>query len=468
MNKYILNSEKAKINTLTEELSKSLKVNENNITKIKNKFYNIIRTNKDSSIEDIIASFIDSLAKELEPLLKENITPGLQAGIKNKYFSTKVLGGYYNNHLNKPIEEDTMFSFDSIAKLLTSSIILKGIENNDFNLSTTIHELDESFNLNTSIESILKYTALIRTEKRIDNLSRQETISILKKVHENLEEKEKYKNFYEYNDIGYIILRLSINNFLEKLNNILELIDKNNLTYKNYQYKDKITGGKINEEFITPDTKGRDIIFPGHTGLYGNIDGLINLFYKIIYTEDIISNNSKTKTFQQPYTDPIVYNSDGSQKLGKNNSPQYMAKIAGIYRKPNGITNPNYDKLASCDMSNNTTDKAIASTGTCGSWVVGDNLEYNNKFSIYIGGLLTNPYTLVNKGTYKNKINNIPNSNIQVNSKGVILGYQTKLNKYKEIITEYGLLLELLTEYIKEQDKQALNNAKKTLIRHIK
>lgn len=69
-----------------------------------------------------------------------------------------------------------------------------------------------------------------------------------------------------------------------------------------------------------------------------------------------------------------------------------MAKIADIYRKPTGITDISYNKLASCDMSSLTTILASSSTGTCGSWVVGDDLSHQNKFGTYIGGLLTNPY----------------------------------------------------------------------------
>ena len=135
-----------------------------------------------------------------------------------------------------------------------------------------------------------------------------------------------------------------------------------------------------------------------------------------------------------------------------------MAKIAGIYRKPNGITSPDYSKMASCDISEISTDNAKASTGTSGAWTVYDNIE---NFGSYVGGLLTNPYSYVKKDFYENSRNEIPNTNLTVNQNGVILGYQTKLNYYKDLITKYGLLLELLTKYIEKEDKKALDSTRK-------
>lgn len=468
MNNYLLKNEKKKIENITKDLSKSINVKPEELDNIKKQFYTIIENCKDASIEDILEYYTRMLINEIKPLLENNITPGLQVGIKNDYFQINTYGGKYNKYsYSKDIEENTMFSFDSISKLITSTITMQEINNNNFTLNTNINEINKDFTLNTSIESILKFTAMIRTEKRIENLSLEETIEILKKCKENLIEKNNYKNFYEYNDIGYMILRLSINNFLTKLNNFLKIIDKNNLTYQNIENKDNITGGKISEEYFTPDKKGREIPFPGHTGLYGNINGLLNMFYQIIYTENIINKYDKEILFKQPYKNPKVYNKDGSQKMGQNQSPQYMAKIAGIYRKPNGITDNNYNKLASCDMSNKTTNASIASAGTCGSWVTGDNLNYNNKFGTYVSGLLSNPYSLIENTTFKEKTNNIPNSPLQVTSNGIIIGYHKILNKYKEIITNYSLLLELITEYIKEIDNNALEKTNKKLIKKI-
>ena len=141
-----------------------------------------------------------------------------------------------------------------------------------------------------------------------------------------------------------------------------------------------------------------------------------------------------------------------------------MAKVSGIYRLPNGINNPNYSKIASCDMSDKTTNEAKASTGTCGSWIVTDNLNSNNKFGKYIGGFLTNPYSCIETKNYKDN-ERIPGTPHIVNQKGVILRYQTVLNKYKEIITKYGIILEIITEYIKEIDINALKRANKAYIK---
>ena len=468
MNKYLLDTEKKKIDYLTEELYNSLNQNNLDLTNIKNEFTNIITHCKDYNIEDIINYYFTSLINKLSPLLEENITPALQFGIKTDNFLLTAFGGKYNKYNNSPnINENTFFSFDSISKIITSTITMQEIRNNNLTLNTKLNEYNNNLNLDTSIESILKFTAHIRTEKRIENLSQEETISILKKCKENLEEKKEYKNFYEYNDIGFMILRLSINNFLDKLDNLISTIDKNNLTYKNLEQKENITGGKLTEEFITQDQKGRSIPFPGHTGLYGNITGLLNLFNGIIFTESILYNKEKEQLFKQPYIDPIVYNKDGSIKVGKKKLTMYTAKIAGIYRKPKGITEENYNKLVSCDMSNYTTDNSKSAAGTCGSWVTGDDLLYNNKFGIYVSGLLTNPYSFTENKEYPNDINNIPNTPHQVNKKGKILGYHSRLNEYKEILTEYSLILELITEYIKDIDEYSLDKSNKKYIRKI-
>lgn len=458
MDKYLLKSERDRIHSLVSILANKLNLPENKIN-IKDQFYHLIKENKDSSIIDLLNDYLDSFCLKMGTLLQEKITPAIQFGIQNEYFSVIGYGGKYNGYEHEAdINENTFFSFDSISKLLTSVLMMQEVREKRASICTSVHHYNPDFSLNASIESILKFTALIRTEKRIDNLSKEETINILKKVKEDLSLKSEYKNFYEYNDIGYMILRLSTNDFLKKLDSLLSMIDPINLTYDWKKAKENITGGKIGEEFITPDLKGRDILFPGHTGLYGNIDGLLQLFYKILYTEDILTSLEKKILFEQPYLDPTVYTKDGTQLIGKNQSPQYMAKISGIYRKPTGINSNSYDKMASCDMSNLTTDFSKASTGTCGSWVMGDDLSIQNKFGTYIGGLLTNPYSYILPGNYPESKNLIPNTNLTVNQKGVILGYQSKLNSYKEIITDYGLLLELITEYIKETDSTVLSN----------
>ena len=308
---------------------------------------------------------------------------------------------------------------------------------------------------------------MIQTEKRIDNLSKEETIAILKNVRENIKEKNMYKNYYQYNDIGYMILRLSVPDFLDRLDELLMSIDKNNLTYKNIENIYNITGGKFGEEYITPDTKGRGILFPGHTGVYGNIEGLLNLFDNIFYNNKILTLEERETLLRQPYIDPVVYNKAGKQMVGKNNSLQYMAKVAGVYRKPLNIKDINYNKLASCDLASLTTDMALASAGTCGSWVMGDNLSSDNQFGSYVGGILTNPYSYVNVGKYPDTINMIDGTELIVNQNGVILGYSGKLNHYKEVICEYGILLELLTEYIKSTDINVTLGKKYKLVKRL-
>ncbi len=468
MEKYLLLEEKKKIHSLVIELCQKLNKNEECLESIQKQFQTLIKETKDDSIDDLLDFFTNTFLENMKHLLKEGITPAMQVGIQNDFFTVLGYGGTFNGDKNsKEIEKDTFFSFDSVSKLVTSVIIMIMVKEGKIKLTDTPEHINSEFSLNSPIESILKFTAMIKTEKRIDYLKKDETITILKNVRENLELKKEYKNFYEYNDIGYMILRQCINDFLEQLDSLLEKIDSKNLTYQWNKYMDKITGGKLTEEYITQDPKGRDILFPGHTGLYGNIEGIIQLYQKILYSDTILTEDEKKLLFTQPYLDPIVYNKDGTQAIGKNNSYQYMTKVAGIYRKPKGITDISYDKMTSCDMSNLTTDLAKASYGCCGSWVIGDDLSYQNHFGTYVGGILTNPYSMIEPGIYPERVNLIPNSNLTVNQKGTIWGYSPKLNFYKELITEYGLLLELLTAYIQENDAKVLDSKKYKKVRKI-
>ena len=81
-----------------------------------------------------------------------------------------------------------------------------------------------------------------------------------------------------------------------------------------------------------------------------------------------------------------------------------------------------------------------------------DNLSYQGHFGSYTAGILTNPNSCVKIGTFPEKSNQIPNTNVIVNQNGIVQGHSKKLNHYKEVMTEYGIILELLTEYLKETD----------------
>lgn len=470
MNDYFLLDKKRNIKKLIKDLSIVLNTDIDTLSFLEEKLNFITLNNKSNSLEELLEIYFSLLESEMINLIKRRLTPAFQFGIKNKYFT---FIGYYGKSKattdSEDINENTYFSFDSISKIITSIITMMIIRDGKASFDSSINSFNPNYNMDASIKDILKFTAMIQTDKRIDNLSKEETIEILKNCRQNLLEKSKYKNYYQYNDLGYMILRLSIKDFLERLDIVLKLIDPNNLTYKNTENKKIITGGKINCEHITPDPKGREILFPGHTGLYGNIEGLLNLFSKIFYSNTILSKEELDLLLSQPYHDPITYTKLGNIATSKNGNPLYMAKVAGIYRKPNNIIDSNYDKMVSCDFSNLTTDNAKASAGTCGSWVMGDNLSYNNLFGPYVGGILTNPYSYVKEGTYTGANNIIINTNLTVNEKGVILGYSSKLNPYKNIIAKYGILLELLTEYIKNTYKEELSDNKQiTYIKKLK
>lgn len=466
MTKYLLSEEIKRVHDISVLLQEKLKQNNNSLDYIYKQFYNFIKDNRECSIEDILNNYFELFNNNMIDLVDEKYTNGMQIGIQNKTFSITGYKGKISNKNNSSLVNDkTYFSFDSISKILISILAMQEVRNGNLEFNTPLCNFYQDFDMQANLEDILKFTALIRTEKRIDNLSREETISILKKCRDNIEEKSKYKNFYQYNDIGYMILRQCIPDCLKKLDELLIKIDDENLIYKWNEHLTEVTGGRINQEFITPDLKGRDIYFPGHAGIYGNITGLLNLFQKFLYSKDILTSKEREKLFSQPYVESVVYDKEGNQARGKNNSLQYMSKVAGVYREPYGIDDPNYKKLASCDMSSLTTREAKSSAGTSGSWVIGDCLEYQGHFGNYVGGILSNPYSFVEVGDYPNARNEISGTKLEVNQRGVILGYQTILNANKELITEYGLLLELITEYLKLSNDYNLEDKKFVLSR---
>lgn len=465
MKKLYLSNNKQNIRLLIRELSSILEVNEVELSFLEDKLDEILL--KDNSLEGIMNTYFDLFEKDMGGIIADRITAGMQIGIKNKYFTFIGYGGSGSLNDGFAIDENTYFSLDSISKVFTSIITMLMVRDGRIKLNSSINEINDDFLANCTVEDILKFRAMLQTSKRIDNLSREETINILKECREDLEKKKKFKNYYQYNDIGYMILRLSLPQFLERLDIVLRLIDSDNLTYSNIQAKEMITGGRKGLEYVTPDTKGRGIIFPGHTGMYSNMNGLLNLFYKVFYTDCILTNGEKGLLLKKPYESPYVYNEDGTVKRTNTGKPIYTTKISGVYHKPENINADEFDKIFYLDFSNLTTDKALASTGTCGSWVMGDDLSRNVHFGSYVGGILTNPYSFVNVGNYPEDRNIIPNTNLIVNSKGVILGYPGKLNHYKDEMAKYGILLELLTEYIKLNDKEILEDKEYTLIRKL-
>ena len=439
---------------LIYSLSKSLNVDISKLSFLEEKM-NII-TLGESPLKMLEIYFM-LLEEEFSSLITLGITPSFQVGIKNKHFTFNGYNGTYNTNSQTPeVNENTYYSFDSISKVLTSTIVMLLVRDNIIDLDIPVSSINKNFNMNATIRSILNFTACITTDKRIDNLSREETIEVLKRCKQNLMNKDT--NYYRYNDIGFMILRLSLPMFLECLDKTLEIVDKDNLTYDYIKHKNNITGGKIDAEYLTPDTKGRGILFPGHTGLYGSINGLLNLYYKII-NNGILTKEELDILLKQPYSNSIITNLDRTS---------YMTKISGFYRMPNNIEDM-FDKMKHCDFSNLTTKNALASAGTCGAWVMGDNLSYQNLFNSYVGSILTNPYTYINEGMYPNDINEVENTNLLVNRKGVIIGYPSKLNPYKEIVARYGILLELLTEYIKSTYRDFyLDNKHITYVKKLK
>ena len=155
MNKYLLQKEQERINKLYLNIQKNLY--QKDISNIYQIFYNLIKDNKDSSIEDLLNNYINLLINEMKPLLDQNLTQALQFGIKNEHFEISSYGGNYTlNKKTYETNENTFFSFDSISKIITSIITMEQIRNNKLTLNTTVHNYNQDYQLNETIESILK------------------------------------------------------------------------------------------------------------------------------------------------------------------------------------------------------------------------------------------------------------------------------------------------------------------------
>ena len=142
MDKYLLNAEEKRIDLLFNTIQKNLY--QPTASQIKEIFTNLIINNKDSSIEDILNNYIDLLSKEIKSILDNNLTLGLQAGIKNNYFQIETYGGnYLSNNKLKPITKDTLFSLDSISKIFTSIITTRLTRNNFFKIKLVSPPLKE-------------------------------------------------------------------------------------------------------------------------------------------------------------------------------------------------------------------------------------------------------------------------------------------------------------------------------------
>lgn len=437
------------IEKIMNELSQILNIDRKELSSIETKLRTIVIGARNHTLEDMLDKYFTMLENEMANMIVEKFTPGFQFGIKNKYFTFIGYHGKFNGNINSSdIDESTYFSFDSISKILTSIVTMLMIRDGKFSFDTLIKDINPEYKLDASIEDVLKFTANIKTERRIEGLSTFEAIELLKKCQDLIEMKQK--GFYEYNDIGYIILRNAIEGFLEKVDIVLSLIDPNNLTYKNNDFIGKITGGRLGYEYLTPDLKGRGIDFPGHTGLYGNIMGLLNFFEKTS-REGILSNNELELLLKQPYTNPIVHK-ETDEVVYKNGRILYTGKLAGYYTIPKNIpVGEQYDYMINYDFSKFRTPNIRSSCGTCGAYTLNDTL---GNLGAYTAGLLTNPYSAVQNVGYPNDVytnsqNTIEGTNILVNEKGIVLGHYKKLMKYRSILGEYGILLNLITEYYK-------------------
>ena len=180
------------IKKVMNDLSIALNIDRKELSSIESKLKTIILGAKNHTLEDMLEKYFNMLENEMTNMIVEKFTPGFQFGIKNKHISVIGFYGKFNGRNDsKDIEYNTYFSFDSISKILTSIITMLLIRDGKFTFDTLIKDINPEFSLDASIKDIMHFTSNIKTDKRLEGLSRDETIELLKKCRDLVKQKQR-------------------------------------------------------------------------------------------------------------------------------------------------------------------------------------------------------------------------------------------------------------------------------------
>jgi hypothetical protein len=87
MNECFLTNERRNIKNLIKNLSIVLNTDIDTLSFLEEKLNFIILNNKSNTLEELLENYFSLLEGEMVTLIERRLTPALQFGIKNKYFT---------------------------------------------------------------------------------------------------------------------------------------------------------------------------------------------------------------------------------------------------------------------------------------------------------------------------------------------------------------------------------------------
>lgn len=325
-------------------------------------------------LDRIMDVLIEDYVRLNEKMVDDGLTPGIASAIKIKNGpEVEVYRGYTSTNENKqPINSSTRFDMASVTKLFTALQLLKDQELNMIDLNKTVKQLDPEFNLDITLNELLRFYHEIRTNGRIENqATKEEAIELLKNP------TVARSGVYVYSDIPYMIAKLITPNanedFVKYFNQEL------GLTNTGYEVNDSdvITGSFKDQMDMIHDPKARIIDHAGHAGVYSTARDMIKL-----------SDELGKLTFLNMDTileliRPIIKNDYVSQVIKKDdNGNDVIGDVAvtrGMLYKQHSLG------LQKTEVMPAQGKHAMAITGFTGTWV---NMDIDN--GMY-STILTNP-----------------------------------------------------------------------------
>lgn len=344
----------------------------NNLNSIVKKTIELLISQKDASVEDIIKMINTRHIEEVKKMVYENKTSGIAASTKIKNGpEINIYDGKTSSLTNSSnIDENTRFDLASCTKLFTAIQFLYYHENL---LQTKVNEIDKDFNIDATIKELLTFYHQINTQKRIDDLSltKKEAIQLLK------EAKIVASGIHQYSDIPYMIVRQIMPDFEQNFKTLFN--QKMELSKTGYEVDENevITGGNKNELDKVHDRKARIIPYAGHAGIYSTTKDLIKLFDGLNnlgeYDKLILNRHLVMPSIPSYY----LKDEDGKYLLDKNNNPIAITR-GMMYRKhPMGLAKTEVLPLEGTE--------AFSTAGFTGTWA---NYDLQNNMT---ANILTNP-----------------------------------------------------------------------------
>lgn len=330
--------------------------------------------NQDAPVNRILDVLIEDYLQLNEKMVEQDLTPGISSSIK-------ILGGpevnVYRGYTDitedkKPIDENTRFDLASITKIFTALTLLKDSELNLIDLNKKVREIDPSFNLNVSLNELLRFYHEIRTPGRIDEdgMTKEQAIERLQNA------TVSRSGIHLYSDIPYMIAKLITNEADEKFNQYF--VQDLNLKQTGYEVAsdDMITGGSLQQGLdLVHDPKARIIDHAGHAGVYSTSKDLNKLFEGLA-TLNFINMDSIKEMIR-----PIIKEDYVVQATNKNPDGENVPVTRGmLYKKhPLGLQKTEVLPMES--------DISMAISGMTGTWF---NMDFENGVS---ANILTNPFS---------------------------------------------------------------------------